>query len=33
MLAAARDTFETTVFAVHPGAGGDSPIRDGESVD
>jgi hypothetical protein len=29
----ARHTFEPAVFAVHMAGGGDSPIREGESVD
>jgi len=32
-LDAAPDTFKPRVFAVHTVAGGDSPIREGESVD
>jgi len=32
-LAAARQTFEPAVFAVHTVAGGDSPNGEGESVD
>ena len=32
-LSAAQHTFEPAVFAVHTVAGGDSPIREGESVD
>jgi len=32
-LAAARHTSELADFAVHTVAGGDMPIRDGESVD
>jgi len=30
---AAPHTFKSRVFAVHTVAGGDSPIREGESVD
>lgn len=32
-LAAAQHTFEPVILAVHTVAGGDSPIREGESVD